>query len=140
MQEPLAEHRAKSAIGYANDMAERFFHHLGLQAKYPGPHGTARYRDDLARACPDFALVRDVADNTKHWVINRRSRLISRADQSGPKQLTLDETDFPIDEIDDWDTNEQLVVALDDGSQRTLRSILASVMAFWIAELQRHGL
>ncbi len=89
--EPLAQHRAKATVGYANDMAERMFHHLGLEKVYRD-RGPAQYRDALAEECPDFGLLRDIADGTKHFRLDRASRKISSAEQTGPDALIWDKT------------------------------------------------
>ncbi len=59
--EPLAQHRAKAAFGFADAMAERMYIHLGLENDFPRP---AQYRDARTKECPDFGLLRDISDGT----------------------------------------------------------------------------
>ncbi len=119
--EPLAQHRAKATVGYVNDMAERMFHHLGFEKVYRD-RGPAQYRDALAEECPDFGLLRDIADGTKHFRLDRASRKISSAEQTGPESGDL------------------LVATLDTGEQRSLISIVNNVMSMWERLLEKNGL
>ena len=68
--EPLEEYRVRALFGFANDMAEWMFHHLALEKVYQD-RGPAQYRDALAEECPDFGLLRDIADGT--WTAMRCS-------------------------------------------------------------------
>lgn len=130
--EPLAQHRAKAVVGFANDMAERMFHFLGLQEKY-GSGGAGQYRNTLAEQCPDFGLLRDVADGTKHYRLSRPTRKISGADQTNIEALTWDRLeDTWADAEYLWNETEAIiVVTLDNDEQRTLISIVNNVMTMW---------
>ncbi len=138
---PLAQHRAKATVGYANDMAERMFHHLELEKVYRD-RGPAQYRDALAEECPDFGLLRDIADGTKHFRLDRASRKISSAEQTGPDALIWDKTG---DKFEDAaytfeESGDLLVATLDTGEQRSLISIVNNVMSMWERLLNENGL
>ena len=139
--EPLAQHRAKATVGYANDMAERMFHHLGLEKVYRD-RGPAQYRDALAEKCPDFGLLRDIADGTKHFWLSRKNRKISSADQTGRGALTwgklgdkFEDAAFTFEESGDL-----LIITTDSGQQRSLISIANNVMSMWERLLDKNGL
>ena len=139
--EPLAEHRAKATVGFANDMAERMFHYLVLDKKY-GPRGTARYRDELAINCSDFGLLRDIADNTKHFRIGRSNRKVSSAEQTSIGALTWERLGDKWEEAA-WTWEESgslLIVTLDTGTQRSLISVVNNVMSMWEKLLQQYEL
>ena len=139
--EPLAEHRAKALFGFANDMAERIYHHFALEKKY-GKHGEGRYRDELGRTDPDFGLLRDIADGTKHFRLGRTNRKISSANQTGRGALTWDKLE------DKWEdtaytfeeSGDLLMTTLDTGEQRSLISIVNNVMSMWERLLNENGL
>lgn len=139
--EPLAEHRAKATIGFANDMAERMFHHLGLEKDY-GPRGTGKYRDMLADNCPDFGLVRDIADGTKHFQLRRANRKITSAKQTTRGALTWDKLGDTWEDANyTWEeTSDLLVTTLDNGEKRSLISIVNNVMSMWEGLLERYQL
>ena len=139
--EPLAQHRAKATVGYANDMAERMFHHLGLEKVYRD-RGPAQYRDALAEECPDFGLLRDIADGTKHFRLRRASRKISSADQTGRGALTWDKWADKWEDADyTWEeTGDLLITTTDSGKQRSLISIANNVMSMWEHLLNENGL
>ena len=132
LSEPLAEHRAKATVGFANDMAERMFYHLGLQKMF-GSYGTGKYRDALTKDCDDFGLLRDIADGTKHFHLDRGNRRISRADQTGRGALQWEDWGDHWEDTDyNWeDTDRLIVVTLDNGEQRSLISIVNNVMGMW---------
>ena len=139
--EPLAEHRAKALFGFANDMAERIYHHFALEKKY-GKHGEGRYRDELGRTDPDFGLLRDIADGTKHIQLGRTNRKISSANQTGRGVLTWDKLG------DKWEdaaytfeeSGDLLMTTLDNGEQRSLISIVNNVISMWERLLNENGL
>ncbi len=139
--EPLAQHLAKATVGYANDMAERMFHHLKLEKVYQD-RGPAQYRDALAEEYPDFGLLRDIADGTKHYRIGRPSRKISSAEQTGRGSLTWDKLGDKFEDADySWEeAGDLLVVTLDNGGQRSLISIVNNVMSIWERLLSENGL
>ena len=139
--EPLAEHRAKATVGFANDMAERIFHYLGLEKEY-GRRGTGGYRDALAEDCPDFGLLRDIADGTKHFQVSRANRMISSAEQTKRDALTWDKWGDTWEDADyTWEeTGDLLVTTLDNGERRSLISIVNNVMAMWEKLLNENGL
>ena len=140
-EEPLAPHRAKASFGYANDMAERMFHHLKLEKDYPD-RGPAQYRDALTEECPDFGLLRDIADGTKHYQLDRNNRRISGAEQTGPGALAWDTAG---DKFEDAaftfeESGELLITTTDSGEQRSLIAITSNVMSMWERLLTEKGL
>jgi hypothetical protein len=134
-QDPLNERRAKNAVGDANNMAARVFHHW--QGRDPnhiyGARSEGEYRSELAaRECADFALVHDIADAYKHVELSRPSRHVTRYNQTAAEPTrwnTVRWNEAP------W--NGQLVVTLDDGTRRPLRDIMRNVIAMWERLLDR---
>ena len=139
--EPLAEHRAKATVGFANDMAERMFHYLGLEKDY-GKRGIGKYRIALAEAYPDFGLLRDIADGTKHFRLNRPNRKISTAEQTGRGALIWDKCGDRWEDADyTWEeSGDLLMTTADNGEQRSLISIVNNVMSMWERLLNENGL
>ena len=139
--EPLAEHRALALFGFANDMAEQMFHHLALEKKY-GKRGQGQYRDELTRSHPDFGLLRDIADGTKHVRLDRGNRKISSADKTGRGALTWEKLGDTWEDADyTWEeTGDLLITTTDSGKQRSLISIANNVMSMWEHLLNENGL
>ena len=138
---PLAEHRAKATIGFANDMAERMFHYLGLERDY-GARETGKYRNALGEACPDFGLLRDIADGTKHFRLDRPNRRISSAEQTGRGALNWAEWGDNWEDADyTWEeSGDLLMTTADNGEQRSLISIVNNVLSMWERLLNENGL
>lgn len=131
MADPLKEHLAKNAVADANNMAARVFHHWKDvdRAQVFGANNEGEYRNELAaRACPDFALVRDVADAHKHFNLDRPSRRVTRADQTGTGRTGYGEGGFGEGV---YGGGPQLVVSLDDGGKRPLSAVMKNVMEMW---------
>ncbi len=139
--QPLAEHRAKATVGFANDMAERMFLYLGLETDF-GKRGIGKYRIALAEAYPDFGLLRDIPDGTKHFRLNRPNRKISTAEQTGRGALIWDKCGDRWEEANyTWEeSGDLLMTTADDGEQRSLISIVNNVMSMWERLLNENGL
>ena len=139
--EPLAEHRARALFGFANDMAEGMFIHLELEKIY-GVRGMAQYRDTLTEKCPDFGLLRDIADGTKHFKLDRGNRKISGEEQTGRGALTWAKGGDKWEDADyTWEEAGDLLLATtDSGKQRSLISIANNVMSMWERLLTENGL
>ncbi len=117
------------------------FHHLKLEKVYRN-RGPAQYRDALAEECPDFGLVRDIADGTKHIWLRRKNRRISSAEQTGRGSLIWDKLGDKFEDADySWEeAGDLLVVTLDNDEQRSLISIVNNVMSMWECLLNENGL
>ena len=134
---PLDERLAKNAVADANNMAARAFRYWRDRepARVYRANNEGRYRDELAaRECPDFALVRDVADAHKHFHLDRPTRLVTRSDQTGPGAIGWGEGGYGEGV---YGGGPQLVVTLDDGSKRPLTAIMANVIEMWEQLLTR---
>lgn len=133
LQDPLDERCAKNAVGVANVMAARVFHYWKDQAPNPiyDAQSEGAYRSELAaRECADFALVRDVAAAYKHVTLDRRSRQLTRYDQTAA-------SGWGEGRWGDGPWGGHLVVTLDDGTRRPLSEIMGSVIAMWGRLLSR---
>ena len=138
---PLAEHRARALFSFANDMAEWMYHHLRLKKKF-GERGEGRYREELHRTDPDFGLLKDIANGTKHVWVTRRNPMISNAGQTGQGALTWDKSGDTWEDADyTWEeTGDLLITTTDSGEQRSLFSIAKNVMLVWERLLNENGL
>jgi hypothetical protein len=129
LRHPLDKRLAKSAVQEANNLAAHVFLHWKNRdpSKVYGAEREGQYRDELVtRECPDFALVRDVAEAHKHVKLERKSRLITRYDQTAVKDTVFEEGVF-----EEGIFEGEILVTLDDGSTRPLAEILGNVMTMW---------
>ncbi len=140
-EKPRAEHRARATVGFLNDMADWMFLHLELNKTY-GIGGTGKYRAALTESCPDFGLLRDVADGIKHYQLRRSNRKISTAEQTGRSAFVWETWgDRWEDAAYNWeDTGDLLIVELDNGVQRSLISIVNNVISMWKRLLHENGI
>jgi hypothetical protein len=91
--------------------------------------------DDVLSRCPDYSLVRDVADIAKHRVLDRRS-----AKLRGPEaiQEVVVVTQYQ-DEFGEYRHSEKCVdLLLPDGVVRSLAEVLTNTMVFWRDYLRSH--
>lgn len=114
--DPLSEHKAKAVVGYVNDLAERYAQALGRK----GRKQIAEVRDKLAQECSDFGLVRDVADGTKHWIIDRETSRVHGAEST---------------KIENSGGSCAIVITLKDGSKRKLMDVVEGAVAMWADKL-----
>jgi hypothetical protein len=127
---PLDERLAKNAVADANNMAARVFHYWRSRdsTKIYGATSEGQYRNELAvRECPDFGLVRDVADAHKHVELDRRNRRVTRADQTAKGGMGWGQGGFGEGVFG----GPQLVVQLDNGTKRPLSAIMKNVIEMW---------
>ena len=132
LAKPLNSRLAKNAVvGDANTMAARVFHHWRDRdlTKIHGAKSDGQYREKLsAHECPDFGLVHDVADAHKHFELDRRSRRVTRSDQTAEAEMGYGEGGFG---EGGFGGGAQLVVELDDGTKRPLSAIMKNVIEMW---------
>jgi hypothetical protein len=110
----------------ALNAASALFH---LREHLPGGAPT---RADTEHLCPDYALLGDVVNTSKHKVLNSKTPhgapLVNDAENLG-EQLVF------IEYEDDAGTyrfvQKTVVVKLSDGSERNLLEILTNVLNFW---------
>jgi hypothetical protein len=135
---PLNERLAMHAVASANIMAERVFHHWCCKdagklyhVKDEGSHR----RELTARECPDFALVRDIADAHKHFALTRKPRRLTFAYQTRLRDLGC----FGSGSYGEFSYGGEtrLDVMLDDGTTRPLSAVMANVIVMWEQLLAR---
>jgi hypothetical protein len=92
--------------------------------------------NDMISKCPDFAVIRDVADASKHSLLTKPSRKIRRQ-LSSSEQIArppgLFEAPFGIGRFDE--ATHVIEVTLDDGTIRLLSDVIRSVFSMWKAIL-----
>jgi hypothetical protein len=141
---PLDERQAMNALAAANNMAAWALHYWSGRdsTKVYGirKDKESEYRHELAtRECPDFALVRDVAEAHKHFHLLRKSppRHATRSDQTQLGATGWGEGGYGEGV---YGGGPQLVVTLDDGTERPLAVLMGKVITMWEQLLARWGL
>ena len=94
------------------------------------------YRQRLAEANMDFALVRDMAKAQKHIHLTRGSPQVSDADQVKTRSLGWGQARWNEGR---WGSPPQVVVGTEDGEVRAVESVLSRALAFLEAEMVRIG-
>ena len=130
---PPEEWKSKQAISELNNMAARMFYFWNTKdpAKIYSATTEGNYRELLAcRECPDFALVRDVADNHKHVEIGRPSRRVTRSDQT--RRVTVQGGTLGSFVLGSSVVGgDEVVTTLDDGTKVSLLEVADNVMTMW---------
>lgn len=91
-----------------------------------------RLREELIAKCPDFALVRDIADATKHAKLSIPKK--TARELSTSKQITSSPGLFHAPFGEGVFAEAAIVfVTLDNGMCKSLESVIRSVMAMWEA-------
>jgi hypothetical protein len=133
LRHPSDKRLAKSAVQEVNNLAAHVF--LYWKERDPSEvYGAVRegdYRKELAaRECADFALARDVAEAHKHAELTRTPRLVTRYDQTAAPG-------WGRGSYGKGPYGGQLVVTLDDGTDRPLTEIMKNVIDMWERLLER---
>lgn len=137
---PLDERLAKNAVADMNNMAARVYRHWEAHdlAKVYGATNEGNYRNELCtRECADFGIIRDVADAHKHFILDRRTRKLTRSDQTGPGNIGYGQGRYGEGV---YGGGPQLVITLDDGTTRPLAAVMRNAMQMWEQLLTRWGL
>lgn len=96
----------------------------------------AMSRAEVAAICPDYDLVGDIANASKHAQLTRGAPKFSRA-QSLSELVVF--TEFSDDQGTFTDARKLVIVKLDDGTEREVFDIATNVINFWGEQLARWG-
>jgi hypothetical protein len=94
-----------------------------------------RLRQSLIKKYPEFAIIRDVADASKHAQLRQfkhNSRELSSSDQI-KRAPGLFEAPFGVSVFNEA---SEVVVTLDDGTSRPFAPVVQSVLSMWENELR----
>lgn len=93
--------------------------------------------NDVFLECPDYKLIRDITNASKHGSINRNQPLITRPTALVEYIFLIEYRDDLGPYVDAW---KAITVKLDSGSSKDISEVLRNVVNFWIDYLQAHGL
>jgi hypothetical protein len=89
-------------------------------------------RDDLMKKYPDFAIIRDVCDASKHATLTRSSSQLSSSEQIA-RPPRLFEAPFGVGRFDE--ATHIIEITLDDGTILSLSALIRSCLSMWEAIL-----
>jgi hypothetical protein len=105
------------------------------QEHSPNKGSLGKLRQSLINKCPEFGIIRDVADASKHAQL-RHSKDIPRR-LSSSDQITrppgLFEAPFGVGVFHEA---SEVIVTLDDGTSRPFKPAVEAVISMWESELQ----
>ena len=135
-QENLASERHARVVAESlNNVPEWVFHHLTKEG-----HSKARqFRAAMAETLPEFRIIIDVANGTKHVELTDPLRKVTRADQTSIDSYeTFDDIGnfdgiLNVDELTAW------TVTLDDGSREDLYDVVVKSIEMWKTFLEDKG-
>jgi hypothetical protein len=93
-------------------------------------------RAEVAAICPDYDLVGDIANASKHAQLTRGAPKFTRP-QSLSELVVF--TEFSDDQGKFTDARKLVVVKLDDGTEREVFDIATNVINFWSEQLAQWG-
>lgn len=100
------------------------------------PDAHRKGRGQLSLICPDYPLLGDIVNATKHKIITQNSPQISSAENVFEKVLI---TAYKDDQGEYPDMEKQVIARLDNGTERDVAEILHNVLNMWIDELLAIG-
>ena len=101
----------------------------------PDPH--RKTRTALAAICPDFDLIGDITNVSKHAEIDRNNPQITKAEHIYEQVII---TEYQDDEGSYRISEKTVIAKLDDGTERHVEDILTNVINMWIDELSTANL
>jgi hypothetical protein len=115
----------------AMDAAKALYH---LRENIPAPY--AKSWKDVALACPDYGLLRDVVDTDKHGRLEKQTRQIANAKQIEERILI---TEYHDEQGKYTHSEKAVVLKLTGGGERYLFDVLTNVINYWQDELFQLG-
>ena len=132
---------ASCAVHQANVMVERLVRHeTRSESLSPDDFDTkvkAR-RKELAQANPDFALAVDIDDAHKHLELRNSDRAVTSSTQTAVEYVGGGWKGWGGVWGQSWGASPEIVVQLNNGTQRPLAVVLANVIEMWDRRLP-HG-
>jgi hypothetical protein len=105
------------------------------QENNPTETSLSNLRQALIKKCPDFGVIRDIADASKHAELTRPSKDIPRILSSSENVKVV--KDLSSDGVSIFSYGPPAVkFTLDDGSRGSLDAAVRSVLSMWEIELQ----
>jgi hypothetical protein len=135
--EDYLEERASGKTGRrrdlraATDAAKALYH---LREHIPAPY--SKSWGDVALVCPDYALVRDVADADKHNKLRDQMRAVCDATHIEERIIL---TEYRDKEGSYRHAEKKVLLKLTCGGERDLFHVLTTVINYWIDELHALG-
>ena len=134
LQAPTDMLRASCAVHQANVMVERLVQYETRNDNLSPKQFDAKVRKRrrrLATQNSDFALVWDIDDAHKHLELTRKPRKVTRSDQTrippihrlgAIGEMAIGQGTIP---------GKNIVVVLDDGTRKSLATVLKNVIEMW---------
>jgi hypothetical protein len=91
---------------------------------------------DIARQCPDFALLRDVVDTDKHHRLRDQTRAICNSNQIEERIIIIEYRD---EHGNYRHAEKSVILKLTNGTERNLLEVLTNVINYWLDELHSLG-
>lgn len=120
------ERRAMTLAGCLNNLPEYHLQVLKDAGDRPSSLSASTYRAQIDMTNRQVGLVRDVADAHKHLKLERKSRSLTNAEQTGLKHIGYGEGYGMA-----YGGGEVLVVILDDDSLLCFGDIVKSCYSYW---------
>lgn len=131
---PADLRHAMNAVHSVDALAARIHYGSGGAT---GWRDDLEYRDKLAQADPEFALLRDVAKAIKHADLRRGTPKVSGAGQITSQTIGWDQAVWG--ELE-WDAPSRVVVEMTGGPFRNLEKVVGNALALLDREMARLGL
>jgi hypothetical protein len=135
--DPTLHHRANALAQAANNMAERFAHYYGFASR-KAPKRPTDYRALLRQDCPEFGLIWDIADGTKHVALDRASAEIKHIDQAAMSKKMADWG--KLSEVKTLAGHQVLVVTDNAGARHRFPDLIEAVMVKFRELMAKEGI
>jgi hypothetical protein len=111
----------------AMDAAKALYH---FREHIPAPY--SKTWRDVARECPDYAILRDVVDADKHGELDDKTRAVWNTGQFQERMVI---TQYKDDQGEYTHIEKGVFLSLTDGSERDILGVLTNVINYWMSEL-----
>ena len=100
------------------------------------PDGHKKKRSQIATACPDYDLLADVVNVSKHGELTINNPQISKAENIFEEKVY---TKYKDDEGEFFGVENTIIIKLDNGTIKNLCSIITKVLNYWCSHFHSLG-
>lgn len=130
--------RRSAKLGKSNDLKavlniSSILYHLREHL----PVSRRKSYNDLVALCPDYEIIRDIVNLSKHKTITRYVPRISNPDNI--KEMLIFSA-YKDKNGEYWHTTKSVFAKLDDGSEKDLFEVITNVMNMWLKEFEEMGI
>lgn len=130
----VGQDKVRNVIAALDEMADWLYKSIPGEKARAG--SVSNYRDLVTQVLPDYGLIRDIADGTKHMSLDRPKRRVTHASQIKETGYCRFDEVRDVGALSDWGGLAEWGVTEDNGTWTPLAPVIEQMKAFWEKKLE----